>query len=224
MKYLLLLLALTSTLTACIPEDKDDTPTDGDTNGEENTDNQDDTDENDKIRVSEPMVNATVSCPLHIEGEARGFWFFEASFPISLVDEDGDVITQDTIMTSDEWMTEDFVAFETDLYFTTDSTEGTLIIHRSNASGLPEFDEQIEIPLTFTGCDEEEVVEAYIRKNIDTLTSDDAESGRNWEVAKVEFMSNAQVQVTYTDGTKEGSFLADYEVGQETGVVLDLQL
>src|SRR5262245_11609975 len=39
----------------------------------------------DRIRVSSPDCGAVVHSPLRIAGEARGNWFFEASFPVLLL-------------------------------------------------------------------------------------------------------------------------------------------
>ena len=38
----------------------------------------------DQIKVTKPQPNQMVESPLTIEGEARGTWFFEATFPIKL--------------------------------------------------------------------------------------------------------------------------------------------
>ena len=36
----------------------------------------------DRIRVNNPRPNQTISSPLTVTGEARGSWYFEASFPV----------------------------------------------------------------------------------------------------------------------------------------------
>lgn len=105
----------------------------------------------DLIRVQEPSPNATISSPLTVSGEARGYWFFEATFPVTLLDGNGDVVTETFAQADGEWMTEDFVPFETVVLFDQPTTEtGTLILHRNNASGLPEHDDQLRIPVTFS--------------------------------------------------------------------------
>lgn len=48
----------------------------------------------DLITISSPRPNQTISSPLNISGKARGTWFFEASFPIKLVGENGKTIAQ----------------------------------------------------------------------------------------------------------------------------------
>jgi len=46
----------------------------------------------DLIRLDSPRPNEAITSPLTIRGTARGYWFFEASFPIRLVDEKGEVL------------------------------------------------------------------------------------------------------------------------------------
>lgn len=107
------------------------------------------------IRVFSPIVNTEVISPLLISGEARGFWFFEASFPVFLVDWDGRIITQGIATAQDEWMTEDFVPFTAELEFQKPefigdfSKRGALILKKDNPSGLPEHDDALEMPVIF---------------------------------------------------------------------------
>lgn len=104
------------------------------------------------IKVKDPLPNKLISSPLTIKGEARGFWFFEASFPVKLLDVNGKEITLDPpyIMTSNEWMTENFVPFESTHTFEKPQTAtGTLILQKDNPSGLPQHDDSVSIPVRF---------------------------------------------------------------------------
>lgn len=109
----------------------------------------------DLIRINTPRPNSIINSPLIIKGEARGVWFFEASFPVVLIDWDGKVIAQGIAQAKGEWMTTEFVPFEAKLIFTLDkntySNKGTLILKKDNPSGLPEHDDLLEIPVVFTG-------------------------------------------------------------------------
>jgi hypothetical protein len=69
------------------------------------------------IKVQTPLVESLVSSPLNISGEARGNWFFEASFPVVLVDWDGVVVAEGVAEAQGEWMTESFVPFVASLEF-----------------------------------------------------------------------------------------------------------
>ncbi len=105
------------------------------------------------IRISTPRPNQTISSPLVITGEARGNWYFEASFPVVLVDWDGRIIAQGIAQAKSDWMTTDFVPFEATLTFTVDknaySNKGSLILKKDNPSGLPQNDDALEIPIVY---------------------------------------------------------------------------
>lgn len=117
----------------------------------------------DLILVESPKPGEEISSPLLISGQARGFWFFEASFPVILVDWDGKIIAQDIATAKSDpdatdgagWMTSEFVPFEAIITFTADknahSNKGTLILRKDNPSGLPEHDDALEIPVVFDG-------------------------------------------------------------------------
>jgi len=104
----------------------------------------------DQIRVTKPQPNQLIESPLMIEGEARGTWFFEATFPVKLLDANGDVIATYFAQAQGEWMTEDFVLFKAQLIFEKPVTDtGVLILEKDNPSGLTENDANIEIPVSF---------------------------------------------------------------------------
>jgi hypothetical protein len=108
----------------------------------------------DLIRIENPRPNQEIQSPLIVKGEARGFWFFEGDFPIKLLDADGNIIIQHYASANPpaggDWMTEDFVAFETRLEFENSPTQtGTLILERDNPSDLPENDDELEVPIKF---------------------------------------------------------------------------
>ena len=105
----------------------------------------------DLIKVDAPKANAVIASPLTITGQARGMWYFEASFPVRLEDANGTVLAQVPAQAQGEWMTENFVPFKVILTFPTPLTEtGTLVVHNDNPSGLPENDKEIRIPVQFT--------------------------------------------------------------------------
>jgi len=105
----------------------------------------------DMIRLSSPLPESTIESPLVITGEARGGWYFEASFPVILTNWDGLIIAEGYATAKGDWMTEEFVPFTATLNFnipqeTLDvSTRSSLILQKSNPSGLPEHDDALEI-------------------------------------------------------------------------------
>lgn len=102
------------------------------------------------IRVFSPQANEKIVSPLLVQGEARGYWYFEASFPIKLLDSEGDLIALTAAQAQAEWMTEEFVPFKAQMEFTApDSKTGTLVLEKDNPSGLEENNNEIRIPILF---------------------------------------------------------------------------
>ena len=114
-------------------------------------------DKTDLIWTGVPRPGDTIASPLHISGQARGYWFFEASFPVVLTDWDGKIIAESFATADGEWMTEEFVPFTAVFSFASPYAEGdpdfmrngTLILQKDNPSGLPEHDDALEFPVVF---------------------------------------------------------------------------
>jgi len=92
----------------------------------------------------------TVSSPLTLTGEARGNWYFEASFPIHLYDANGKELAVAVAQAQGDWMTTEFVPFKAMMEFPKPATaEGVLVFQKDNPSGLPEHDDQLRIAVKF---------------------------------------------------------------------------
>lgn len=101
------------------------------------------------IGVITPTSNSVVQSPLSITGRARGNWFFEASFPVKIVDKQGNMLSQTIATAQGDWMTTEFVPFTATAFFTvTTSTPADLVLQKDNPSGLPQFDDELRIPIT----------------------------------------------------------------------------
>lgn len=104
------------------------------------------------IVVTSPLRDQEITSPVTISGNARGMWFFEGSFPISIVNWDGLIIGEGIAQAEGEWMTENFVPFTAVISYTlatgTPYNRGAIILKKDNPSGLPEHDDAIEIPVT----------------------------------------------------------------------------
>ncbi len=107
------------------------------------------------IHLDTPRPGEEIASPATLTGAARGYWFFEATFPVVVVDWDGKVIGEGFATAQDEWMTEDFVPFTATVSFSVEeisgryARHGTLILKRDNPSGLPENDDALEVPVRF---------------------------------------------------------------------------
>lgn len=95
----------------------------------------------------------TINAPLTMTGEAIGSWFFEATAPVTVVDWNGLIIGEGYIEATAPWMTENLVPFTGIITFTANTTvsnAGAIILKNANASGLPQFDKYVEIPINFS--------------------------------------------------------------------------
>lgn len=104
----------------------------------------------DNVVVDQPLQNSIIKSPVTIKGKARGIWYFEASFPVSATDENGQVLGNWYAQAQSDWMTADFVPFESVLTFKTPATKtGYIILSKDNPSGLPEHDAEVKVPVRF---------------------------------------------------------------------------
>lgn len=93
--------------------------------------------------------NQGISSPLNMTGQAR-LWYFEASFPIQVLDANGIVLGSGIAQAQGDWMTENFVPFKATIIFATSTTEtGTLVLKKDNPSGLEKYNAHISIPIKF---------------------------------------------------------------------------
>ncbi len=106
----------------------------------------------DLIIVQLPFPGAVVGREFSVRGMARGYWFFEASFPVFLFDPDGNEIAVGIAQpepAGTEWMTENMIGFKADLQVpATYSGPATLVVRNDNPSGLPENDKSVSFPIT----------------------------------------------------------------------------
>src|SRR4030042_5172553 len=99
-----------------------------------------------EITAAEPNVknlnvkaNDLITSPFELTGEAR-LWYFEASFPVKILDENGKEILAIPAQAQGDWMTDQFVPFKATLEFLVGKDQnGTLILMKDNPSGLPEY-------------------------------------------------------------------------------------
>lgn len=102
----------------------------------------------DRIVVDSPKPGEAVGTTFTVVGKARGGWYFEASFPLRVLSGAGSLLKEMPVQADGEWMTTEFVPFsETVTLPPTYKGPATLILHNDNASGLPENDASISIPI-----------------------------------------------------------------------------
>lgn len=103
-----------------------------------------------EIQPDSPLPGALVTSPLLVTGDARGTWYFEANFPVKLLDANGNVLVQHYAEAQSDWMTTDFVPYQATLTFPVPTTAtGTLILEKANPSGLPANEASVSIEVSF---------------------------------------------------------------------------
>ncbi len=103
----------------------------------------------DKIVVTNPFPGAVTGKEFTVAGKARGTWYFEASFPVQVIDKNGKVLFQGPAQAQGDWMTENFVPFSIAVKVpATYIGPATLILRKDNPSGLPENEASISFPIT----------------------------------------------------------------------------
>lgn len=103
-----------------------------------------------EITLDTPQSGALVTSPMWVVGRARGTWYFEAEFPVKLFDAQDSMLTFGSARADGEWTTKDFVPFALTLNFAEPRTAtGTLVLEKSNPSGLPEHAAEVRIPVRF---------------------------------------------------------------------------
>ena len=110
----------------------------------------------DIIVLESPQPLQEVTLPFQVTGKARGYWFFEASFPIMLVDENDNIIARSIGQSTGDWMTTDFIGFTSTLASTTLATSSAssstltkayIMLAKDNPSGDAANDRTLRIPV-----------------------------------------------------------------------------
>src|SRR3989344_516832 len=101
-----------------------------------------------RVIVTSPKPNAVVGQTFVVSGQAPGPWYFEASFPIKIVDANNNFIGQGIAQAQGEWMTVDQVTFTATVVLDgTYSGPATVVLLRDNPSGMPENDDSVSVPI-----------------------------------------------------------------------------
>ncbi|HNZ83769.1 MAG TPA: Gmad2 immunoglobulin-like domain-containing protein [Candidatus Pacearchaeota archaeon] len=80
-----------------------------------------------------------------INGSAKGNWFFEASLPITIEDEQGNVLETFTAQAQEDWMTKDYVEFNAKINISklnlSSGQKIFLVFNKDNPSGDPKLED-----------------------------------------------------------------------------------
>ncbi len=104
------------------------------------------------VIVYSPATGQRLISPVTVSGEAKGTWFFEGSFPMALINDQGAVIASGAAKAQGNWMTSDYVPFTGTLTFLNFGSApdahpntGYLVLKKDNPSGDSQFDKSVTI-------------------------------------------------------------------------------
>ncbi len=101
------------------------------------------------VIVFSPKENEAVTSPIKILGKAKGSYFFEAVFPINLVDSSGNVISTNHAQAIGDWMVPGFVNFSSEITYdnATNTGRAMLVFKNDNPSGDSARDKYFYVPV-----------------------------------------------------------------------------
>lgn len=97
------------------------------------------------------IAGQVVTSPLSVTGLVPAGWMFEGRLPVLLLDDSENIITkvQGVELKPGSWQSGEPVAFKATVSFSTDRTEGYIVVKKDNPSGLPENDEEFRLQVSF---------------------------------------------------------------------------
>lgn len=101
-----------------------------------------------RVVVTSPKERAKVGKTFTVSGEAPGPWYFEASFPIKVVDANNNFIGSSIAHAQGDWMTTGQVPFTATVTVEGYSGPAILVLLRDNPSGMPENDDSVSVAIT----------------------------------------------------------------------------
>ncbi len=147
------------------------------------------------VEIYNLTENQEVTSPLIIEGRAKGTYFFEASFPVKITDQAGNVLGTSYAKAQSDWMTEDYVDFTVQLSFATKTEgKGYLIFAKDNPSGLPEYDKEIKFPVTLKPTGMMNIKVYFNNNKLDPEISCSKVFPAEREILKIEAVGSSAIQ------------------------------
>lgn len=103
----------------------------------------------DDIVIDAPKPEGNVGKTLTVSGKARGYWYFEASFPVTIIQPSGATLLETYMQAEGDWMTTEFVPFSRSITIPGSYTgPAIMILKKDNPSGIPENDASVSFPIT----------------------------------------------------------------------------
>jgi hypothetical protein len=99
------------------------------------------------IIVDYPKPNFDVLSSFEITGRARGIFYFEASFPVSVFNKNDKLLLQTFATAKGDWMTEKFVPFSSNISLGDYKGKVKIVMKKDNPSGDADKDASVSFYL-----------------------------------------------------------------------------
>ena len=104
-----------------------------------------------ELKITSPRPGARLKSGFVAAGIAPGTWYFEAVFPIKLVDENGATLAEVPGQAQGDWMTTEPVAFKSIVNFTVAAEKKAwLVLAKDNPSDEEKNAAEVRIPVILT--------------------------------------------------------------------------
>jgi hypothetical protein len=98
--------------------------------------------------VTAPLMGSHNKSPLAVSGIAPNNWYFEASFPVTLIGPDGQVIAQMPAQAQSDWTVQGPVLFKAQLNFVVlRETQATLVLREDMPGENNPMPREVRIPV-----------------------------------------------------------------------------
>ncbi|MGC9968751.1 MAG: Gmad2 immunoglobulin-like domain-containing protein [Minisyncoccia bacterium] len=104
-----------------------------------------------RLVVMQPRPGTFIASPVALHGSVTGGgWFFEAVFPVKVLDGDGTVLGQGQAQAESDWMTTGTVPFSASISFSAPRyATGTVVFTQDTPRALTQNGEKLSVPVRF---------------------------------------------------------------------------
>lgn len=173
---------------------------------------------NEDIQITYPIANTAITSPIKITGMSKTGWGgFEGQVgTVDILDYKGNNLGAAVLKALTDW-TQPPVNFEADLSFTpNNSGPATLVFHKENPSGLPQYDKTFSLPVKISSSGEIMTVKAFFAKNEITGSTCSVVFPVNRVVPKTQSVARAALEELFkgpTDAEKSQGYYSSINPG-----------
>ena len=117
-----------------------------------------------------PKPNSKIGCDFVLAGKMPGQWFFENSFPFSIL-VDGKEVMKGSVESNDDYTVEEILSFSKSISCKEGCMgDAEIVLRNENPSDLPEYSDEYRIPVTFTSTCSVVAEEKKVEQKVKTMS------------------------------------------------------